>query len=302
MPKPLLTTLALLVLLCAPCAAAPAGQEAGEVPFTFEKGYVIVAGTIKGKEPAEFVVSTGATNTTLDTGMLEKHKLKIFYTGVGVMTGFTDPTVSFATVPDVRVGPASAASINARLGSTAEVSKLVGRAISGTLGYDFFKGRTVQLDFGKRVMRFLDREAAEALRARAAGAGEAAAVFPMGEGKDMFEQPLSLPVVEKVSFDGKTARVLLATGVPAVIALAPAAAKKLGMEVPPEGATPRRVSVGELRLGALKFTGVPAVVYPKGAGAEERLGAAGALAGTAFLQNFVATFDFRGKVVVLERL
>ncbi|HEY0172868.1 MAG TPA: aspartyl protease family protein [Pyrinomonadaceae bacterium] len=196
MRKPLLTTLALLVLLCAPCAAAPADEEAGEVPFTFEKGYVIVAGKIKGREPVEFIVSTGDTNSSVNLGVVERYKLTMYYTGVGRVTGFNDKTVSFATLPDVSVGPAAATSINARLSSTAEVSKLLGREIFGTLGYDFFRGRTVQLDFGKKVMRFLD----------------------------------------------------------------------------------------------------------KGAAGGERLGAGGALAGTAFLQNFVATFDFRGKAVVLERL
>ncbi len=302
MRKPLLTTLALLVLLCAPCAAAPADEEIGEVPFTFEKGYVVVAGKIKGSEPVEFVVSTGATNSTMHIDMMKKYKLAAYYTGVGVVTGVNDKTVSFATVPDVRVGPAAATSLHARLGSTAEVSKLLGREIFATLGQDFFKGRTVQFDFGKKVMRFLGREAAEALRAKAAGAGEEAAVLRMGEGTDMFEEPLPTPLVDKVMFDGKPARVLLATGVPAVIALAPATAKRLGFDAPPEKGAPLNGSVGELQLGPLKFSGVPVVIYPKDAGGDERLGAGGALAGTAFLQNFVATFDFRGKVVVLQRL
>lgn len=300
MRKSLLTTLALFVSLCAPCAAA-AADEVGEVPFTFEKGYVIVAGQIKGKEPVEFIVSTGATNSTINLGLVEKYKLPLAYTGVGRVTGFNDKTVSFAAVPDVRVGPAAATSLYARLGSTAEVSKLLGREIFATLGQDFFKGRTVQFDFAKRLMRSLDKETADALRAKAAGASSAA-VFRMEEGKDMYEHPLALPLIDKVMFDGKPARVLLATGVPAVIALAPATAKKLGFEAPPEKSSPLKGSVGELQLGPLKFSGVPVVVYPKDAGGDERLGAGGALAGTAFLQNFVVTFDFRGKMVVLERL
>lgn len=302
MRKSLLKTLALLVLLCAPCAAAPADEEVGEVPFTFEKGFVIVAGKIKGKEAAEFVVSTGATNSTVDCGARERHKLKLFYTGAGVITGFNDKTVTFVTVPDVRVGPASAASLNARLGSTEVVSKLVGREIFGTLGYDFLKGRTVQFDFAKKVMRFLDKGAAEALRLKAAGAGAEAAVFRMGDGTDMFEEPLPVPLVEGFVFDGKPARVLLSTGVATALTLTPSAAKKLGFEPPPPMSDPRKGSVAELRLGQMKFSGVPVRINPEGSRIDERQSPSGALAGTAFLQNFVATFDFRGKAVILERL
>jgi predicted aspartyl protease len=301
--KPLLNALALLVLLCAPCAAAPADEEVGEVPFTFEKGFVIVAGKIKGKEAVEFVVSTGATNSTVDAGARDRHKLKLFYTGVGIFTGFSDKTVSFATVPDVRVGPASAASINARIGSTDVVSKVVGREIFGTLGYDFLKGRAVQFDFAKRVMRFLDGGAAEALRAKAAGAGEEAAVLRMGEGTDMFEEPLPTPLVEGITFDGKHARVMLSTGVATAITLTPSTAKKLGFEPPPQMSAPRRASVAELRIGPMKFSGVPVRINPEGSLIlDERQSPSGALAGTALLQNFVATFDFRGRTVVLERL
>ncbi len=295
------TALALLVLLCAPCAAAPAGEEVGEVPFKFEKGYVVVAGKIKGREPVEFVVATGDTNSSVNLGVVERYRLSMYYTGVGRVTGFNDKTVSFATLPDVSVGPAAATALYARLISTAEVSKLLGREIFGTLGQDFFKGRAVQFDFAKRVMRFLDREAAEALRAKAAGAG-GAAVFRMEEGKDMYEQPVAVSLVDKVMFDGRPARVLLTTAVPAVLALSPSTAKKLGYDAPPEKAAPLKGSVAELRLGPLEFSGVPVLIYPKGAGAEERFGAGGALAGTAFLQNFVVTLDFRGKTVVLERL
>jgi len=300
MRNPLLKTLALVVLLCVPCAAARAADGAGEVPFKFEKGYVIVPGTIKGKEPVEFIVSTGADHSTADISLSQKYDLQGYYTGVPPVTGRNDRTISFTKVPDIRVGPAGA-SLDMQYGSTAEVSKLVGREIFGTLGYDFFKGRTVQLDFAKKVMRFLDKEAAEALRAKATGAG-AAAVFRMDESEDMFRRPLALPVVEKVMFNGKPLKVMLDTGVPIVVALTSSTAKKLGLEPPPEKSAPRTDSVGELQLGPLKFSAVPVIIYSKGSGADERLGAGGALAGTAFLQNFVATFDFRGKAVVLEQL
>lgn len=295
-----MTTLALVTVWCAPCAAAPAADEAGEVPFTFEKGYVVVSGKIKGKEPVELIVSTGAEHSTIDGGMLEKYKLQAYYTGVGLITGFNDRTVSFANVPDVRVGPADA-SLPMHLGSTAQSSKATGRQIFGVLGSDFFKGRAVQFDFTKKVMRFLDKATAEALRAKAAGAADAA-VLPMVMLSESYKQHLTVPLVEKVTVNGKPAKMLLDTGMVTVVALSSSAAKRLGFAAPPEKGAARADTIASLRVGGYETSGVPVTVFGKGAAAEERLGESGAAAGSVFLQNFVATFDFRGKVVVLEHL
>lgn len=290
-----LIALTLFIAFCAPCAAAPAAEEAGEVPFLFENGFVLVPAKIKGKEPAEVVISTGAEYSTIDFAMAQKYKLQLLYTGIPPVTGHNDRTMSYSQVPDVRVGPA-VESLNMRLGSTAEVSRALGREIFGVLGNDFLKGRAVQFDFAKKVLRFLDRPAAEALR------GKGAAVFSMSEKENEFGQRLTLPLVEKVMFGDKPAKVMLDTGTVTVVALSSATAKKLGFETPPEKGAARVDSIRSLRFGPVEFSDVPVAIYAKGSGAEARLGDGGALAGTALLQNFVATFDYRGKVVILERV
>jgi len=297
-PRLTLAALALIALACAPCAAAPA--EAGEVPFTFEKGYVIVAAKVKGREPVEVVVSTGAEHSTIDFGMLDRLKLQLFYTAVGPVTGFNDQTVTFAKVPDVRVGPADA-SLDMRPGSLAHVARATGREIFGILGSDFFKGRTVQFDFGKKVVRFIDKAAAEALRGKAAGAA-GTALLPFVPSTSPYKQHLTPALVEKVSVNGKSVKMLLDTGLVAAVALTSSAAKKLGFAAPPEKGAPRSDTIGSLKVGAYEVEGVPVMVFAKGSGADERLGEGGAAAGSVFLQNFVATFDFRGKVVILEHL
>lgn len=296
MLRPALTALTLFIALCAPCAAAPAAEESGEVPFAFEKGFVIVPAKIRGREPVEVIISTGAEYSSVDMGMVQRHKLQLFFTGVPPITGRNDRTISYSQVPDVKVGPAGE-SLSMRLGSTAEVSRAVGREIFGVLGHDFLKGRAVQFDFAKKVLRFLDKPAAEALRAKAG-----AAVLRMGEKQNEFRQTLTLPLVEKVMFNDKPARVLLDTGTVTVIALSSSTAKKVGLEAPPEKGEARADSVRQLRLGGLELSNVPVAIYAKGSGADSQLGDGGALAGTVLLQNFVATFDYRGRVVILERL
>ena len=46
---------------------------------------------------------------------------------------------------------------------------------------------------------------------------------------------------------------------------------------------------------------VPISIYAKGTSADKKLSQHGAVAGSAFLQNFVVTFDYKKSVVVLER-
>ena len=291
-----LTALTLFFTFCAPCAAATADEGVGEVPFTFENGYVIVEAKIKGKEPAQVIISTGAEHSTIGGEMLQKYKLQAYYTGVPPVTGHNDRTISYAKVPDVRIGPAGE-SLDMILGLTGDYSRALGREIFGVLGQDFLKGRAVQFDFGKRVLRFLDKPAAEALRGKSG-----AAVFPMTQKEDVFGRTLTLPLVEKVMFNDRPAKVLFDTGTVAVVALNSSTAKKLGFETPPEKGATRVDSIRSLRLGPVEFSDVPVAIYPKGSPVDAMLGDNGALAGSALLQNFVATFDFRSKVVILERI
>lgn len=289
--------LTLVVVIIAACAPRAAAEEGGEVPFTFEKGYVVVGAMVKGREPAEVVISTGAEYSTVDGGLLEKYRLQAYYTGVPPITGHNDRIISYAKVPDFRVGPAGADGLDMRLGSTVELSRALGREIFGILGGDFFRGRAVQFDFAKRVLRFLDKAAAEALRAKGG-----AAVLRMAERQNEFRRFLTVPAVEKVMFNDRPARVLLDTGLPVAVVLTSAAAKRLGFEAPPERGAARADSARTIQLGPVKLSDVPVAIYPKGSPADARLGDGGALAGSAFLQNFVATFDFRGRVVILEHL
>jgi len=48
------------------------------------------------------------------------------------------------------------------------------------------------------------------------------------------------------------------------------------------------------------MTDVPASVYAKGTSADQSLSKYGVVAGSLFLQQFVATFDYKKGIVVLE--
>lgn len=106
------------------------------------------------------------------------------------------------------------------LGSTLQLSKAAGREIFGILGADFFKGRVVQVDFKNRVIRFFDHSLSELPKDKDEGALlERRIILPMNESDDPLNLHFPSRVVVKATFNGKIIKILLNTGMVAVVAL-----------------------------------------------------------------------------------
>ena len=112
----------------------------------------------------------------------------------------------------------------------------------------------------------------------------------------------TLPIAEEIAFDGKKIKTVLDTGTPLVIALSPAATKQLGQTLPAEKSAPRDGKVSVLRVGDYEVPDVPVLFYGKGMGFDRDAKEFGATAGTGLLQNFITTFDFRNKVIIMEHV
>jgi len=297
-----------LALLCGLCGAATIINDAStEVPFSFEKGLVVVKAKIKKDILVEVVIATGSQYSIADSELLKKYKVPIDSRGAErppiLFTDLYGPIPDFVSVPDVSVGTAKTSSLSMGLGSTLQLSKAAGREIFAILGADFLKGRVVQVDFKNRVIRFFDHSLSELSRDK----DEAALltrriILPMNESDDPLHLNLPTPAVVNATFNGKTARMLLNTGMITVVALSSSAAKKLGFTIPTEKSSPGSVRIASLRLGTYELNDVPVVVAAKGTSIDQTLEQyGGAAAGSLFLQNFIVTFDFRSKVVILER-
>lgn len=298
-----LPTLALVVCLSVPClASSTVADTTFEVPFSFEKGYVIVPAKIKNDVPVEVILATGAEHSRVDDSMLKKFKLPAYYSGEAPITGRNDRLYFFTTVPDIRVGDLKLTSLNMRSGSLGDLSNSVGREIFGILGADFFKGRIVQFDFKKRVIRFLAQSLSKQENSKVGANGTGIIMLPMVESDDPLKWNVTLPVVEKVTLDGKKIRMLLDTGLVTVVALSSSSARKLGLQVPPEKGAPRRDKIRSLLLSEYEMNDVPVFLYAKDAIVGQSLSEHGAVLGSVFLQNFTVTFDFSKKIVTLQHM
>jgi hypothetical protein len=296
----------LLTLMYLPCIAKPAvGDAVNEVPFSFEKGFVVVKAKIKRNVDVEVIISTGAEYSSADEGLLDKYEISRISRGGPpiILSDIYGPLKVFTSVPDVSIGEAKATSLIMGVGSTSALSKALGREIFGTLGANFFKDRVVQVDFKKKVLRFIDQSDAELLRDKnEPDIGGGRIMLRMIDNEEPLREHPTRPVVENVTFNGKISKLLLDTGTVTVIALSSSTAKKLGYTVPSDKSSPRADRIESLGFGSYELKSLPVVIYAKGTSIDQSLGEYGAVAGSLFLQNFIVTFNFRSKVVVLAHV
>jgi Aspartyl protease len=288
----------LLVLLVAKWQFAPrvTAQTESEIPFTFEKGFVIIPAKIRDKIPVEVVLATGAERSLINPSTLRKYELQVYLTGVGIITGRDDRTVTFATVPDLRVGDVKTSSLNMGLGnqSVALVQQRIGREIFGILGSNFFKGRIVQFDFSKRVVRLLNNRPTAPQMTKSKGFS----TLRMRAS----DEPNRLAISGDVTMNGAKLTTLFDTSALTVLSLTPSGAKKIGLDAPGEKAQPREDKLSTLQFGEIEFKDVPITLHAKDSDFDKESKGYAAVVGIAAIQNFIITFDYRDGYIVLERI
>lgn len=292
--------LGFLMLLATQGTATPRLEPiVNEVPFSVHNGLVIVEAKIKDNIPVRVTLATGAEHSIMDPALLEKYKLSASYAADGPVTGRNDKTYTFTAVNGVRVGESKSRDLNMRFGSMASLSKMVGEEIFAALGADFFEGQIVQLDFNKKVIRFLDKTPPELIGSDDPNATSGRIVLRIApKPDDSFRKSFLVPLVKGVQFNGQKGNLLLDTGVATSIAFSSSVAKKMGLTVPTENGRMEKIIVS---FESQQLTDVPAWVYAKGSSADEMLAKYGAVAGSLFLQDFVVLFDYKKALVILER-
>jgi hypothetical protein len=292
--------LALFILFSALVGSTTLAATATDIPFSFENGFVVVEAKIKENVPVNVVIATGSEYSIADVALLKQYDLQLMIVPDGPVTGRNDKTFSVTRVSGVRISDSKSRDVAMWLGSMIQISRMVGREVFASLGADFFEGQAVQLDFKNKMLRFLDKPAVDALKDTSGAANKI--LLQMAEKEsNPFMKTFRLPLVTDITFDGKKSKLLLDTGKPTHLALSLSVAKNVGFTVPAENDPPRDEKVKAMRLGTLEINDLPVTVFPKNSNVEKSISKYGAVAGSVFIQNFVATFDFRGGLIVLER-
>jgi len=287
------TLLCLLSLLSA--SVIPAAG--GEIPFTVEKGYIIISAKAKKEFPIDAVIFTGSAYSFYNDAVLKRLRLQISSTNDLLTSGASaEQSVTFANIPLVSVSDEKPVEVKMRQRSFDGIVKAVGRNIDVVLGADYFEGKIVQFDFKNHVLRFLDKPPVDYGAARAAGNADSTRVtLKMDEHiQTVFGNNVTLPVADEVMLNSIRVRSLFNTGVGFPITIGPAAGKKFSGEKDASG----RTQLKSISLNGYEMAEVPALLSNVWDDNEKRYAA---IVGIGVLQNFTVTFDWKNKWIVLEK-
>lgn len=286
-------------ILVASLVALFASQCFGsDIPFTLEKGLIVVKAKIKKVIPVDVVIATGSQTSHVSMDFVLRNKIVPGYTA-----DRNGEALLFVDVIEIILGDEKPVSLKMK-GSSLESSYMkTGREIAASLGADFFKGKILQIDFKKRLIRFLNAPAMDYKEALTTSGlrDKKVFVFRMDQVSENFlGQPVVMPVIDGPSINGVTVRSLLDTLTPYPVTLSPDAIKQFGFGSIPDKGTTKPAKLKSFSLGSMDFTDVPAILAGKNAGFDESYRDYGAIIGVAVLQNFTVTFDWKNKMVVLE--
>jgi len=276
-----------------------------ELPFAFDHTSVIIQVKVNGKGPFNMVLDTASDVATIDLLTAKDLGLNLKSTGGQASGGGAEKSQIFLTqIPQVEVGGLASKNIVAVALNLSKSSQVLGKPLHGVLGYGFLKNRVVQFDYPRRVIRFYS--ASPYPKSDSTPNNGRRVVLPFRLGDDS-------PIIDNVYVNDKRIKAVIDTGGGGTyFALMPEAILSLGLEQEMSQAEPdsggvgvngvitsRKGKIKTLRVGSINIDSPTVIFYPKGAGKDNRK--FGGAIGNAFLQDFIVTFDYLNKTVVLER-
>jgi hypothetical protein len=202
-------------------------------------------------------------------------------------------------LPLLELGGLTAKEIVAGTLDLSAISKRTERPIHGVLGYSFLKDRIIQIDYPNSKLRFYAQSPYPNIEHRPNTVNLIALPFRYDDGGVM---------IESLFVNNEKMRATLDTGSSGSLSLTPEAVAALdleeqGHEVETDDNGAYKTKAGILksvRLGRFSVDSVPATFWLPNTGHDGKKFQVNI--GNGFFQNFVMTFDFKGKLVVFERV
>jgi predicted aspartyl protease len=291
---------ALVILVYANLTGAQAPAQIAEIPFEFIHNQIVLQVRISGRGPFSMLLDTDTDPSAIDLETARGLGLKLSGKGHQGTGGGTDVNLAYETIlPLIELGGIVARDVYAAAINLAKIGERMGRPVHGVLGHSFLQGRIFQIDYAALKVRFYDRSPfPEKLQST-----PTRAVIPFRYDNDV--------LIDDVYINGQKVRATLDTGSSGTFALTPAAIKSLGLEDAVTNASVKK-SVGyngefEGRTGVLKTVRIGSITIDLAETAFWLPGTGHDRApyqlniGNVFFKDFVATFDFHTKVVILEK-
>jgi predicted aspartyl protease len=245
------------------------------------------------------MLDTGTDPSAVDLNTAREMGLKLQFLGKPGNGGGTDVNLTYYTkLPLVEVGGLNVKTVEALALDLSKVSARLGKPLHGVLGHSLLNGRVVQIDYPNHIVRFYSQP--------------------------LFSKTANTPTRTMLSFrysdnvlvddlmvNGKKMVGNLDTGSSGTFDLTPAAVSYLGLDedfnrapvstdVGYNGVSQnRKGKVNSVTVGAISVDAPAVIFFGKGTGRDKKPW--GINIGNGFFKDFVVTFDYRNKLVTLER-
>ena len=274
-----------------------------EVPFEFVANQIVVEVKIGGKGPYSMLVDTDTDPSAIDLATAKELGLRLDSRGFPASGGGTEANVVQLTrLPTVEIGTVVAKDVAAGGIDLSKLSAKLGKPIQGVLGYSFLKDRIIQIDYPETKIRFYTESPYPGIQTAPNTVNKIALAFRYEDGV----------LVDSVFINGQKMKATLDTGSSGTFSLTPEAVTDLGLEEQAQNGEGEK-AVGyngefesksgllkSVRIGRLSVESAPASFWPPGTGHDKKKFQVNI--GNGFFKDFIMTFDFRGKVVVFERV
>ena len=274
-----------------------------EVPFSFDHNGVLLQVKINGKGPFNMLLDTGTSPSAIDLTTAREIGLKLSAAADPAKGVGTERILAYDTrLTRVEIGPFVAQDVAAGAIDLSKIEQVLGKPLHGILGYSLLKDRVVQIDYPKGIVRFytVSPDVNAAPRANTPHRMR----FP-------FRVIGGVPIIDEVYVNGTKVKGLFDTGASDDFSLLPTAVERLGLMA--EAAVGDRVTgtgyrgsaearagkVKAIQIGAFSVSDPVVTLLLKGTISERDV--YGLNIGNAFLKQYVVTFDYQNKRVLLER-
>jgi len=272
-----------------------------ESSFELVHEQIVLQVKLAGKGPFTVLLDTDTDPSGIDLTTARDLGLSAGAKGYPASGGGTDVNVTFLTkLPLVELGSLSVRNVSAAVIDMKKLSDRLGRPIHGVLGYSFLKDRIVQIDYQAHKVRFYDTTPYPGIQNAPNMVNRIALNFRYDD--DV--------IIDNVFINGQKMRATIDTGSSSTLCLTPEAITILDLD---EDVKNARVSTsvgynGEyenrigmlksVRIGRLSLESVETTFWLPGTGHDKKKFHVNI--GNGFLKDFVVTFDFPAKLVVLE--
>ncbi len=281
----------LLLFICLPVGVCGSSTpDAVEIPFTLQKGAVLIQVTLKGKGPFNMAIATGAPRSSIAWAARDAIEYPLLWT----IEPLTQKQIMYVHASDMQIGKLKIDTLSMRLMEMDSFSQEFGVPLHGVLGYDFLRGRVIRIDYRNKLLTFLPKNT-NAKNQSTPPTNPPLAIMPIDINPD---DPR--PVINDVLINGVKLKVMLDTWQNLPLSLTPQAIKQIGLPTSPEK-TPLRIGTIEMiQLAGVKLNSIETAFYAKGTGLDHGMNKYGGILGGGFFRNYCVTFDLAKKLLIIE--